>query len=272
MKEIFLKRYFLPQNLVFFAIALVIAFGLKYHYSHADANDLVWILAPTAGLVEMVLPVDFELEKDQGFICRKHSIVIAPACAGVNFMIISFCMIAFYGTHCLYNNKEKFLWFFFSLTGSYVITLVINAFRIILSIYLYESRINIGWFTPSRIHLTAGIFIYVSCLYGAYFAVQLILRKYQLKAVKKKTEQAKTSLQPFAEYRALNILIPMIWYWLITLGVPFLNGGFKKSGNLFWEHAATVMVICAFICLTFLCIRLFFMKLKVKIPIHKTIR
>lgn len=269
MKANILKRYLLTQNLIFYLFALLIAFGLKYHYSHADSDDLVWILAPTASLVEIVMPVTFEPEQGQGFICSKNSIIIAPACAGVNFMIISFCMIAFYGIYRLNYITEKFLWLFFSLAAAFVLTLVVNTFRIILSINLYESGFSMGWFTPSRIHLAAGIIIYVSCLYIAYFTIRLILSKYQLNIAKKTPDQTKTPLQPFAGKRNLSILIPIIWYWLITLGIPLVYGWYKKSINLFEEYTAVLIILCTAICLAFFCFQLFYVKLKDKIASNK---
>jgi len=264
-----LKRYLLPKKLVFYTIALVIAFGFKYHYSHADSGDLVWILAPTANLIEMFMPVTFELEKGQGFICSENHVIIAPACAGVNFLIISFCMIAFYGIYRLRYITEKFLWLFFSLAAAFVLTLVVNTVRIIISINLYESGFSMGWFTPSRIHLAAGIIIYVSCLYIAYFTIRLILNKYLLNLMKKKPKETKTPMQPFEGKQNLSILIPLIWYWLIMLGVPLINGWYKKSINLFGEYTAVVIIICSFICLAFFCFQLFYVKLKDKIASHK---
>ncbi|MFC1884398.1 exosortase K [Thermodesulfobacteriota bacterium] len=272
MKELFLKRYFRPRHLFFYSAALVIAFGLKYHYSHAEADDLAWILAPTAGLVEMILPMDFEFEKSLGFVCHDQSITIAPVCAGVNFLVISFCMIAFYGIYRMRHKTEMFAWLFFSFTGAFVLTLAANTLRIILSIYLYKSGLNMGWFTPSRIHLIVGIFIYVSFLYGSYCALQWFVPIYQLNPEKQNAGQDGIYLKKTFKKQAAKRLIPFIWYLMVTLGVPFLNGGLLKNKSLFLEHAVTVASLCAFIYLGFFCIRLFYSQLKAKITFHKILK
>lgn len=272
MKELVLKRYYRPRHLVFYIAALVIAFGLKYHYSHAEADDLVWILAPTAGLVEMILPLDFEFEKSLGFVCHDQSVTIAPVCAGVNFLVISFCMIAFYGIYRMRHKTEMFAWLFFSLTGAFVLTLVANTLRIILSIYLYKTGFSIGWLTPSRIHLAAGICIYVSFLYGAYFALQWFVPLYQLNPVKNNSGKVDNCLKKLFKNKPVRRGIPFTWYLMITLGVPLLNGGLLKNKGLFLEHAVTVVSLCAFIYLGISCIRLFYCQLKAKIKSHKSFK
>ncbi len=39
---------FLRQNLLFYTLGFFILFGMKYYYSQADAENLRWILGPTA--------------------------------------------------------------------------------------------------------------------------------------------------------------------------------------------------------------------------------
>jgi hypothetical protein len=57
---------FVLRNAIFYLIALLIAFGLKYHYSRAGSDELSWILAPTASVVEHVSGIRFENEPAPG--------------------------------------------------------------------------------------------------------------------------------------------------------------------------------------------------------------
>ena len=91
-------------------VVLLMAVGLKYHYSHARSDDLGWILGPTAGGVEYISGIDFEKEDGAGFVNRANRIIIAPSCAGVNFLIIAFCMAAFSGLHHLKSSGLKIFW------------------------------------------------------------------------------------------------------------------------------------------------------------------
>ena len=37
--------------------------------------------------------------------------------------------------------------------------------------------------------------------------------------------------------------VPLLWYLLITLVVPLLNGAHQRYGGRFWEHAGFVLVV-----------------------------
>src|SRR6266511_427468 len=58
-------------------LVLVAAFALKLHYSTASADQLRWILAPTAALVELVSGATFEFESHAGYISRERGFLIA---------------------------------------------------------------------------------------------------------------------------------------------------------------------------------------------------
>ena len=75
-------------------LVLVGAFALKLHYSTASADQLRWILAPTAALVELVSGATFEFESHAGYISRERGFLIANSCAGVNFLIAASMIIA----------------------------------------------------------------------------------------------------------------------------------------------------------------------------------
>src|SRR6185295_7318925 len=64
------------------------AYGLKLAYSRAAVEDLRWILAPTAGLVG-ALRGERLAAVASGWAPQDGSYVIAPACAGVNFLILA---------------------------------------------------------------------------------------------------------------------------------------------------------------------------------------
>src|SRR5262245_63058133 len=84
-----MKRTFAILPLV--ALAM---WAMKRYYADATVDELQWILGPTATLVTALTGVPFEWEPGQGFLSRERFFVIAKACAGINFMIAAFGMMA----------------------------------------------------------------------------------------------------------------------------------------------------------------------------------
>ena len=153
-------RQLVLQNGIFYVLALFIVLGLKYHYSRAGSEDLVWILGPTACLVEHLSGIQFEGEANAGFINRRYRVIIAPSCAGINFLIIVFCMTMFCGIHVIRHFGSKLLWLAASLACAYISTLAVNTLRITASIYSYNADIYFGWITPAKGHRLEGAVIY----------------------------------------------------------------------------------------------------------------
>ena len=168
------KAFFL-QNGLFLFLAAFLAVALKFHYSEAQSEDLAWILRPTAGLVEGISGIPFEKEAHTGFVSYARRIVIAPACAGVNFLIVAFCMAAFSGLHRIPQQSFKGLWLAGSMASAYGLTVLVNAVRIMVSIYSYDTDIYAGWFTPERMHRFEGVIIYFFFLCLFYRIITVVI-------------------------------------------------------------------------------------------------
>jgi exosortase K len=163
------------QSFILYGLTLLIALGLKYHYSRSGSDDLLWILSPTAGLVEYFSGTPFQNEINTGYVNHERRIIIAPSCAGINFMIIVFCMTAFSGLNSLAGVRIRSLWLIFSLMIAYGLTLGVNTLRIITSIVVYETHFFLGSISMDQIHRIQGILIYFISLYLFYFILQKVL-------------------------------------------------------------------------------------------------
>jgi len=75
------------------ACALLIAWGLKRHYADARADDLGWILSPTARLVGLVTGTEFAVSPGEGYVSHERLFLIEKSCAGINFMIAAFGLV-----------------------------------------------------------------------------------------------------------------------------------------------------------------------------------
>jgi len=165
-------------------LALAIAYGLKRYYSTAAAEDLRWILGPTAALVGAVSGKAFLYEAGGGYVNRELLFAIAPSCAGVNFLIISSCSLL-----CVlapaYRGRRRVLLIAGAMGAAYAWTLAANTARILLAMALPGGEAT---------HRAQGIIVYLCFL--------LLLH---------------------ARIGRFSV-IPLAWYWGVMLAVPLLRG------------------------------------------------
>lgn len=224
---------------------------LKLFYSHAAPGDLQWILQPTALIVEMLTGIHFVYNTLEGYCSIDHGIIIAPACAGVNFMIVILCLTA--SLICKFKQiikiEQFFVYMMAILIVSYTATLFFNTIRIIIAIECYGAGIQWGYFTQERIHRLIGIVVYFS---GACF-VYLLAGKYL-------TERSlKIKIEKYSFY-----LLPLIWYLTIMVVIPLVQGKHTEKSQLFLEHAIFTIGVPVLISFIFI----FSVKLKKNRGIH----
>lgn len=212
--------------------ALGIAYGLKRHYSRAGGEALAWILRPTAGLVEILSGIPFEPEGDAGYLNRERRVFIAPACAGVNFLIIAFCAAAFSGVFRLRRPSWRFLWIGISLLWAYAATLWVNALRITASIHLQGADIYAGGITPDRVHRIGGTALYVLFLFGFHLGIRRLLDRI-----------APEDGRDPPRRRLPAGLAPLFWYLAVVLGIPLFTAAFREDPGRFTEHALMVVAV-----------------------------
>jgi len=211
-----------------YALCAAMAYGLKYHYSRASVDDLFWILSPTAGLVEWLSGVSFLYDPSKGFVDAVQGIAIAPACGGVNFLIIAFVM-SFFSFEGRYETwKGRVLWLAVSFLLSYAMTLAVNSIRICVSIESITHGFHGGWLTQDRVHRIEGVVINFFFLAVFYAGMEQLTRLHD----KRKSEgrAAFTGLQP------------LFWYFLVALVVPVFTGNYREHGGHFFEHGLMVVV------------------------------
>jgi exosortase K len=257
-------RSFLFAHAAPYGLGVILAVALKYHYSVADSEDLQWILSPTSWFVQRLTGMPFEWEEHTGFVSRLHGIIIAPSCAGVNFLIIAFSTLYFTTARLMPNGRWRVLWLGITIGISYILTLGVNGLRIVAAISLYQADIYGGWLTPERAHRIEGTLIYFSSLLIAHLFVNRIARHFLSRAKSPLVplyERGKPAqVLPFAKGRQRGflgkwfeqpVIAPFLWYCLITLGIPLLNHGPLREGLRFMEHGVLVLCVCAGVLLSF---------------------
>ncbi|RJP83911.1 MAG: exosortase K [Desulfobacteraceae bacterium] len=221
-------------------MAAMVAVGLKYHYSRAGSDDLLWILRPTADVVGWISGLSFIYDPSAGFVNMGRGIAIAPACSGVNFLIIAYVM-SFFSFAGHYNRMERWLWLAVTLCCAYFLTIGVNSIRIFLSIESIAHGIHLGWLTPERIHRIEGVVVYFFFLTLYYLGMKWLTKFYDTR--KGMTGGIRQERKTFA-FIGMG---PFFWYLLVALVVPVLTGNYREQGGRFIEHGVVVVVSCALV-------------------------
>jgi exosortase K len=210
--------------------ALTLAWLLKYHYSHASAEDLRWMLAPTTWLTSLFVAGEFTFQAGQGYLSREHSVLISPACAGVNFMVVALLSLALgYSAHFA-GVRRRARWLAISVGLAYLTTLLVNGLRIGLSVVLGHLATRVTGLTFQSVHRLLGIFIYLAGLLSLCLTVQLWLSSRGAAPVR--LTQRRPNRAP---------LLALGLYATVTLLVPLLGGAAHNPD--YWSHAAPVSVL-----------------------------
>ena len=205
-----------------YGLVITLAVLIKFHYSGASVQQLRWILSPTVKLVEWLTGVSFVFEEFSGYVNWQHGMVVAKSCAGVNFLIISFCMITMAQITHIKKQWHRLFFVLSSVVIAYFFTIIVNTIRIGLAIFLHHINLSIGWFTAARVHRLSGIFVYF---------VPLCLLHYFIIRIFKKEKPGWKIYLPLLCYLTVIILIP--------LALIIKNG--VRAG--FMEHLLTTLLV-----------------------------
>ena len=213
------------------ALTVLTMLALKQFYSQAGADQLAWMLAPTARLTAWLNQAQPVWESGAGYVDFARGIIIAPGCAGINFLIMAFGLAACCGLPHLRQLPHVLAWLAISLAGAYVAALVVNTVRIILSMYLYQADIYGGPLTLERVHRVIGTGIYMGALGLFFWGLQPIISRYC-----KRMAGCTVPAGP-----PLPLWFPLGWYVIGAVGVPVVNLLFRRPSDQFVEHCATVV-------------------------------
>src|SRR5689334_8383616 len=132
-----------------FAIVALCALALKQYYSTGTANELRWILAPTTCIVELLSGRSFTFESYTGYMSNDHTFVIAVSCAGVNFLIMAFVMLAL---RRLWLGRVSWRFLPISMAIAYVTTVIANAVRICVALEIQRRAFAVDGLSENQLH------------------------------------------------------------------------------------------------------------------------
>jgi exosortase K len=204
------------------------ALALKFYYSTATADELRWILAPTTFFVELLSGKRFEFESLAGYMSSDRRFVIAVPCAGVNFLITAFLLLAL---RRLWRERVRGVsWTMLPLAAvfAYGATIVANTARIWLALELRARAVEVSGLTNNQLHRIEGIVVY----FGFLLLLFLVVERFE----------AAKSLPLASVFSMRALVFPLVIYYAVTLGLPLANGSYRQ-GSPFWEHAIFVLVL-----------------------------
>jgi exosortase K len=191
-------------------VALGAAAALKRFYGTASAEDLRFVLAPTAWLVEVAGGHRFDWTSG-GYLSAELRFLIAPACAGVNFLIVAFAALVLGFVRPSRPAGQNAGILLASAAAAYATTLLANALRILIAIPLWTHRVSLGWLTGARLHELVGVVVFLGMLLLLHEAARRLARG------------------------SVHVWVPLLPYAGMTLVAPLLRGASGRPG--FWAHA-----------------------------------
>ncbi len=169
------------KNISFYLTTIGLFILLKFGYTLADNDNLIFLLKPTDKIVGLLTGSHSVYFSDKGYYLDNLNILIEKSCSGFNFLLLCFCMLTF--LFLKYANKTifKFLSIPAALIASYLLTIFVNASRIFVSIIMQQQANN---FLPDRPHLIlheiVGVITNLTFLILIYIVSEKILtNKYQ---------------------------------------------------------------------------------------------
>jgi exosortase K len=212
--------------------------GMKRYYAKAPVDELQWILGPTATLVTALTGVRFEWEPGQGYLSRERFFLIAKACAGINFMIAAFGMVAVVRGRRVTSCRAAAGVLLMCVLASYSAAVCVNAARITIAIWLTAHPVGFAGMTAAQVHRVEGIVCYFGGLVLLYQLVQYVDH-----GSKRVSPGAEGACPPkHVRIGRREGAVPLFWYLVITVAVPLANGA-ASGGKVFVEHMLYVLAV-----------------------------
>jgi exosortase K len=163
-------------NVLFIACVLTLGIILKLLFSASATEDLLFVLSPVNSLVEVFTSSNATYVDGKGFWYADMNVVIDKSCAGINFLILCFCITAC-STAQYYKSFVKWTLIPFCLVLAYVLTVGVNSCRIISAITLLNAQANFAWIKSSWFHEALGSVFYLTFLIATFLLVTFVHRK-----------------------------------------------------------------------------------------------
>lgn len=210
------------QTLLWGLMVLVVAVLLKQHYSIATAADLEWMFRPVSLLLEWSTGHSFHKDANAEWVSEGADVRLVKACAGINFMLMSFMAYAWViRPDCRVDSSAwswiagRVLLLCAAILAAWITGLLANSLRIIVAMAVQTDT--------AEFHRLIGMLVYVPLL-----SLQMTIGN---RSNKKEA-----------------LAGPVLLYLLLMVIVPLLTGNAFQYPALFMEHLLQVSIMIAVMC------------------------
>ncbi len=154
---------------------LIAVLIIKLFNRTADSSSLQFILAPVTRLVEVFTGTHYQFVPERGYLSSDLTVEIGPSCAGINFLVISFCTFVFSFIKQIRSTLNKIIAASSLLIFSYIITIIVNTFRIVTAINFSGYNDTYLGLDKEFFHKIVGALVYFFFLVLCYIAVSKLI-------------------------------------------------------------------------------------------------
>lgn len=165
------------KNTPYYLIAIGLFILLKFWMGTFDNDQLQFLLKPTDKVFGLVTGTHSDYSSDNGFFYYKFNILIDKSCSGYNFLLLCFVMLYFQIIRFANQPGFKLLLLVSCLGIAYILTILINSSRIIISVVQQNAKVDFLTLEPHIIHESIGVVTYLLFLLITYFLTDKILNK-----------------------------------------------------------------------------------------------
>lgn len=161
------------------AVVAVVALGVKLCYEACSVEQLRFLLAPTAWLVQLFTGSQSDFIAQEGYLFPALNMIISKSCAGVNLCIIYFFMISYM---VLRSRVLCSKWLYLMpilMADAYLFTIMVNAMRILCALWVAALPLSILQQYPAATHLTVGVVVNVTTLIVSYTLIHHLISRYE---------------------------------------------------------------------------------------------
>ncbi len=155
---------------------------LKFAFTLADNNDLIFLLKPTDKLVGLLTGSHSVYLADNGFYHEKLNILIDKSCSGFNFWVLCFLVFTYLTVKHLDKLLYKILTIPIALLFAYMLAIFVNTSRIFASVIVKTQTKNVFENQQHLIHEAIGIITNLTFLVLTYYLIEKFLTHRQFNA------------------------------------------------------------------------------------------
>ncbi len=159
--------------------AAVLFILLKFGFTIADNNDIIFLIKPTDTLVGLLIGSQSVYSPDSGYFHESINVIIDKSCSGFNFWVLSFLLFAYATVKHFDRTLSKIMTIPASLILAYILTIFANTSRIFASIVVHTNTKNIIVNNQHIVHEAVGITTNLSFLILAYILIEHFFKNKQ---------------------------------------------------------------------------------------------